>query len=390
MGRRSPIHALMMLTILGATAGVAEDDPCGRWGGVVDESRELSLRHEFKRMQKLFCSATDHVQSAHEATSAAGEAGIPLPIAEEILSLRVGGDFGTSSSAFDEWHQKFCSMDAREASTIANLERFTREFGTNAKDAALACYDSKRAGLHGKITPSRNGTVVTISVRYHALGSEVAKLSKAVRLTPAEAVTGCDPNNLFGKSKTISSEVVDCEWKSEKDIAVSVVTDHGSLSLSLDADPPPVPPKAGDRLQAGYAFLQPGMAPCSDPDNSDRVECPWWHTVIQPRSTHSKVRFSAVLTSTIAVAPCPCRGGCPNDPWRRGRISLRCGSSEESSKGSGENLTKDLRSVSESFSVSVTCDGGLFPVQLTMVASPRGCSAMQVRDGMVTYEEVQQ
>jgi hypothetical protein len=369
-------------------------DDCAKWGGVIDEHHELSVRHEFSRMQDLFCKATSSETSATGAHSAAVNAGIPIPVVDDILNLKVGANYQDDSSNFSKFHEEFCSTNASQASLDTNYATVTRAFSDRALKAAEACYFSTQPGLHVKITPSQHKQLVTIELRYVPTGHESASVSDST-VKPPEAVDTCNANNLFGKTTLPRSAA--CKWvDSNKDLAFTINTNHGSWVSTLTADPPLPPSKAGDVVQKYSHPIDPNEAPtCSDPDNIDTVQCTWWHETLYPKEQSSRFTVDVILTSDITVAKGPWTRGCTGDaqttdPWRTGEVIIKCGPTRVRTITSGEGQNRNLPKTTQSYTSKAHCETDGSPVDVRVIANPRGCSAMSLSDGTVVIREIKE
>ncbi|HWW13572.1 MAG TPA: hypothetical protein VN310_02830 [Candidatus Dormibacteraeota bacterium] len=359
-------------------------------------------------MQDEFCSVTRSATSSTEAVKAAGSAGIPLPIADDIVQLKAGANYETSSSSWSEWYQQFCDKHLREQVLDTQYTNVTHEFSKYALEAAKACYASNTAGLHGQITPTGDKRMISISVRYHPNGSEKATLRGPVRATDPDSISSCNPgnkNNLFddgwfSKVDLNSGAVAQCIWNPEKNFGTVInTTSSGSLALSLDADPPPVPAKSGDVVQRGYSKLT-FKDPCFDSQNYDNQYCPLWNFDFQPVEKQSTVTVTVTVDADFTLSP-PGPGGyargctgdaATSDRWRAGTIYLRgCGKEVDGGPWSMETEGAGFKpEFPHSFTAVASCQPNGSPLQLSLVGHPRGCSEMKINNGLVTFHEIKQ
>jgi hypothetical protein len=377
--------------LFAGTRAVVAADNCSIWAGVVDEHSELSTRHEFSRMQNLFCKATSSATSSAEAKNSAISAGIPIPVANNILSLNVGANSDVSSSNFSTFHEEFCKISASEAALDTQYDSVTRVFSDNALTAAKTCYESNERGVHLKITPSAHNQSVGIEARYVPNGSEPAKVLTS-EVKPHNAVSECDVAALF--DHLTLPKVASCTWaKRDSDLSFTINTKYGSALANLAADPPLPPPNSGDVLQQFHRRLGPNAAPMvTDPFNDDTERKTWWQMTFNSRAQLSEVTLDVSVTTKITVATGAYVHGCTadantTDPWRWGYIHAECGG-ESARSPEWQNLGRNLVQTTQSLSTTVRCNPNGLPVELKVYASPRGCSAMSLVDGSLTVREV--
>jgi hypothetical protein len=235
---------LIYLSILSMPAyGYAED--CSIWGTVLDESTVLSNNHNYISEQRHFCDVTQSVERYDEAKNQSIGAGIPIPFLDGILDFKFDGKNASDSSSFKDWRRHYCASNSYQNQSDSDIAIVTHTFSDNARKAAEAC--NNRAGLRGKITVSRDHTNVIINASYKPYDNEKEILAYA-KIVPANAVSGCDPNNLLKRNnnKEIKNVNVSCKWDSTKAFSVELntKTQHSAWpELYLDSDPQPVPPK---------------------------------------------------------------------------------------------------------------------------------------------------
>jgi hypothetical protein len=371
----------MVVGILMGFPPLVQAEPCESWSRVIDDNSVFSVKHEYKRARDQFCSATATSSSYESAMTAAQNAGLSSKTVDGILDISFSGQDGRTSSSFSTWRNSFCMSSASDSQLDLSVVKVARTFSANARDVAKACYDSTTPGLKGKITVAKDKKGFTVEVRYQPNGTEAAQLDGVARIVPKDAVLGgCDAENLFGKNTKFGNLNAACLWDSTKNVQVQLSTIDKKYwpPLILDADPPPV---SGDIIGSQEFSFSKDIR-CSDPNNTDDRRCTFWSTTYMPKARNTKLRATINAEVQIGVSgkgngPNACDGivhSTGTDPWRAGWISLQCGRKIENQYMQSTEIRASNASLL--YSVDVDCGISNGPVQVVLVARPRGCSAM--------------
>lgn len=162
----------------------------------------------------------------------------------------------------------------------------------------------------------------------------------------------------------------------------------GYLSKSAQTSAPKV-------VQTGQRNLSPETPPCFDNLNKTPAHCPWSKFELQPKASKSTITLSVTLNADFTMAPGPYAdsNGCTNDvattdKWRAGDIALSCADGNDGTgdpwpmEGPGRELE-----VKHFFRAKASCNAFGLPIEVRLIAKPRGCSSMRILDGILTYTE---
>lgn len=368
----------LLSTVLFSESANAQGDKCGQWGNVIDTYQSLSTEHEFRRARDAFCRVTDSISSYSDARSAANKAGIDYA---DIFGFSFEGQNASTTNSFSSWHDAFCRSSSSENQKDYSASRMTKSFSENALKAALACYENNNVhGLKGKIEIDKNKKLVRIEARYVGDGvGDVAELDGTARVIPREAVSQCNPDNLFDVAdKRFGTLTQTCVWDSNFGFSIQLQTKDKKLwpPLVLDSDPPP---KAGDVINSTN-FIVEGSPNCADPENSDKVECGLQSSPVEIKSEKNTFRVfitgdMKIQTSAPGKGKTACSGTtATTDPWRAGFLIASCGKSKKEEytrtterNQSPANLHIDL---------DMECRSPIQPLVLKLAVRPRGCSTI--------------
>ena len=373
-----------LIAMLLGQAVNAQTDSCSSWGGFIDDNSTLSVAHEYVRARDAFCRATEFATSHKSAQTSAQDYGLSLGLFDDLVDFSFDGKTGNTenTSDFTAWRDKFCKSSATDIDRATQVETVARKFGDNALQAAKACYDSKTSGLKGSVVVSKDKTVVEILLRYEPVGNESAIVVNPARIVPSNAVSGCNPNDLFGGNPPVLGKArIVCTWDRTKSFALQISTQNAAQfsGVNLDADPPPV---KGDVLQVrAFSADAKDNLPLSDPNNTDSERRTIWSQDFDPKGQLSRFRALINATAIVGVSgqgtgPNHCSGNVVDtDPWRAATLTLRCAgkaSVPEYVRAQEDHLSsKALR-----YRFDLNCGVSSGPVTVSLDATPRGCSAV--------------
>jgi hypothetical protein len=281
---RLRLPELSVLLVVTARVVFSQNEDCSKFI-VLDTAYAKSDEAVYQKAKQAFCRT--EVNDRASAKKAGVEAGIPIPLADGILDLKLKGS--GSSDEWSKWRSEFCQSGETEFSRGMATLNLTKTFGKNASETVQACLTNQN-GFYGRFLLSEHHTEFAFEARYK---SDAPVYLKEVTVSP-NAVTGCNPANpakikLFEKRDLRAPISFTCSWNSSKDVIVTVTTrDNGAKSFMMPAMPivlTPAPPKV-DCWEMNY------NAPVGHQGST-------WHAIWQvPQS--GTLSISALLTSTAS------------------------------------------------------------------------------------------
>lgn len=226
---------------------------------VKDEHKVLTSSYWFQKTKTAFCrEQSSSRQTAHDAGVSAG---IPVPVLESVFKVELNGSY--SDKNWETWRDKYCSLTETEALAMSSLSDVLSSVSDNVTQIVTTCLQNQ-GGLYGYFVPGKDKKSFSFFVRYKPYTTETAYLVQPVVITPNEAVSQCNPNNLFetkpaslntNKAAVVAGQSKSCVWDSKKTVHVDVNTDRQAQSFVLDSiDLPPLvskPNSIKDHLLAG-------------------------------------------------------------------------------------------------------------------------------------------
>lgn len=238
---------------------------------VLDRYSSTSNYVVYEKVKDSICSNTIHDQSS--ARSAAGQAGIPIPLLDDVFSLKMSGNI--SADDWSHWQQQFCHSYYYEYQSQMQNSNLAQVFSDNAKSVVETCLNREPVYAYFDVSPSGDAFAFT----FHVQGKD--KLKKGF-VRPGNAVRDCDIDNPFGLSwyyqnvgdLDISGErkAFACSWNSSLTARVELKLDNqGDRAYVLPPiikreTPPPPPPLVvtpetyrSDNLPSGHCKDFSGM-----------------------------------------------------------------------------------------------------------------------------------
>jgi hypothetical protein len=214
---------------------------------VLDRYSSTSNYVVYEKVKDVVCSNT--IQDSSSARNASMSAGIPIPVVDDLLSLKFGAS--DSSSDWSHWQQQFCHSYYYEYQSQLQSANLSEIFSDNAAKTIQACLQHEPVYAYFDVSPTGDSFSFTFQVQ----GKEKLKSGTVL---PSNAVKDCDPVNPFQLSwyyqhigdLDISGlkEAFSCSWNSDLSARVELKLDNqGTRVFALPPivkrlTPPPPPP----------------------------------------------------------------------------------------------------------------------------------------------------
>lgn len=211
----------------------------------------------YEKVKHSFCTKT--FTSATEAEHEALNEGVPLPIADDLLSLKVEGNIDKTS--WNQWKQVFCRSDFSTFSAHFSQQQLLQSFSHESAEVIKSCL-AQVGGLYGNYEILQDRKQFVFKMRYRPFVTEKSFLSEAT-IQPPEAVKNCHPSDPFrasGKKVDLRRTLqVSCGWDQMQDVTLTVnSTDGDQWVFALPSLPPiPPPPKYETRCDFDATFSLP-------------------------------------------------------------------------------------------------------------------------------------
>jgi hypothetical protein len=188
---------------------------------VLDRYSSRTNASTYGRVQDLFCKT--EVKDSGSAHNTGVSAGIPIPILDDILSLK----FTNESNDWSHWQSAFCSSHFEEVATSLKQTNLAEIFSNNAQDVVKECLKQNNA-VYGYFAIDPQGDQFTFSLNVHG-----AESLKSATLSSDDAVRNCDSSNPFGlgfldrhiTDRDISGQTMEfgCAWDPMKAARLTVL-----------------------------------------------------------------------------------------------------------------------------------------------------------------------
>lgn len=217
---------------------------------VLDKYSSTSNYTVYEKTKDAICKET--ISDKGSASNAGFAAGIPIPVLDDIFSLKLNGS--TAANDWSHWKEHFCQSNYYEQYVNLQSSNLSQIFSDNARSIVEECFKNQNEAVYGYFEVPPDGSVFTFTFR--VVGKE--KL-KAGFVKPTMVVSNCDPDNPFGLSwyyRNIGDldisgqkEEFGCSWDSSKSLHVDLkLANQGARSYILPAiikrPVPPTPPPA--------------------------------------------------------------------------------------------------------------------------------------------------
>ena len=198
----------------------------------------------YEQVKDVVCSSQS--SDSGSAKNFATNAGIPIPILDDVFSLK----FGASGAANDwsSWRSSFCSSHYSEVYTKLSHRNLSHIFSDNAKEVVKSCLQREPVYGYFEVPADGQGFSFNFSVTGHE------KLKGAAIQDP-NSVSNCNTSNPFGldpwhryvSDLDISGEkkAFGCSWSRDKLVQLRIrLVNQGDRVFQLEPIKtiPPTPP----------------------------------------------------------------------------------------------------------------------------------------------------
>jgi hypothetical protein len=223
----SCVLATSLVTVLLTNKAFGQNLTCPTIYDTVSSRTNESI---FQRVQDILSSK--EFTSQGDFSQSAVSAGIPVPVLNSVFNVNFGAT--TANSSWSTWRRDFLNAHYTELASHFEQDNLSQVFGDNALRAFEECLNAP--GLHGGFTLNA-AKQFRFTLKYGGRKGVVT----GAKITPADAVTDCDPRNPFelstseqksGKDLTGEGTSVVCSWNNEP-VSIRVVTSEGDKAYLL-------------------------------------------------------------------------------------------------------------------------------------------------------------